>query len=225
MGIEVEGAGTSVISIHDTSRPNPYSFRVMLDRIECGTFLIAGALLGNPLTVVGATQKHQMALISLLRSVGAQIFPEKNRIIVQRPRRAKGAVLQTVAYSGISTDLQPRLMTLLAYSEGISVTTETVFDARCQYVAQLKRMGANIEVNGNQSTITGVPNLRNSLLMGKDLRACAGLLIAALRADSKSLVGGLVHLDRRYAHFEEKMVRVGACIRRVPAKCENHDIL
>jgi hypothetical protein len=103
--------------------------------------------------------------------------------------------------------------------------TGTVFEARFKHIAQLRRMGADIEVNGNQSTITGVPNLRGLLLMGEDLRACTGLLIAALMADGKSLVGGLDHLDRGHAGFEEKMVRVGARIRRVPAKCEDHVIL
>ena len=186
----------------------------MPDRIECGTFLIAGAVAGNPITVIGGIVEQQTALITVLRRIGAKVSVGSTGITVQRPAQASAVSLKTAPYPGIATDLQPQLMALLTCSDGLSTIIETVFEARFRHVDQLKRMGAMITINDTHATILGVQRLRGTLITGTDLRACAGLIIAALLASGDSLLYGIKHLDRGYENLEQKLYDVGARISR-----------
>ena len=215
MGVRIDGAGTSSITMRGISQPKPYCHDLMPDRIECGTFMIAGALLGDPLVIEGVVAEQHAALIAILQSIGASVFIKGRTASMSRPLRGSAVMIRTSTYPGVPTDLQPQLMSLLAFSEGISVITESVFEARFKHVSQLQHMGADIAVDGSRATITGVPFLRGSSITATDLRAGAGLLIAALKAEGRSHLRGLRHLDRGYEEIERKLSSVGARTSRV----------
>lgn len=147
MGVRIQGAGTAKIIMQGTPRPTPYSHDMMSDRIECGTFMIAGALLGDPLLVDGVVEEQHAAFIAMLRSIGAGVSIKGQTVSITSPRRNTAAVIRTSASPGIATDLQPQLMALQAYSIDTSVITESVYENRFKHVPQLQRMGANITVN------------------------------------------------------------------------------
>lgn len=215
MGVRIDGAGTSSITVQGTSQPKPYCHDLMPDRIECGTFMIAGALLGDPLIIEGIVAEQHTALIAILRSIGASVFIEGQTASISSPLRGSAAIIRTSTYPGVPTDLQPQLMSLLAFSEGTSVITESIFETRFKHVSQLQQMGADIAIDGNRATITGVPLLHGSSITATDLRAGAGLLIAALKAEGRSFLRGLKHLDRGYQEIERKLSSVGARTSRV----------
>ena len=217
MGVRIEGAGTPSIRMRGISKPKPYCHDLMPDRIECGTFMIAGALLGDPLIIEGVVAEQHAALIAILRSIGASVFIKGQTASILRPLRGSATIIRTSTYPGVPTDLQPQLMSLLAFSEGISVITESVFETRFKHVSQLQHMGADIAVVGSRATINGVPFLRGSSITATDLRAGAGLLIAALKAEGRSHLRGLRHLDRGYEEIERKLSSVGARTSRVSA--------
>ena len=215
MGVRIDGAGTSSITVRGTSQPKPYCHDLMPDRIECGTFMIAGALLGDPLIIERVVAEQHAALIAILRSIGARVVIKGQTASISSPPQGSAANIRTSTYPGVPTDLQPQLMSLLTFSEGTSVITESVFETRFKHVSQLQQMGADITIDGNRATITGVPLLRGSSITATDLRAGAGLLIAALKAEGRSLLHGLKHLDRGYQEIERKLSSVGAKISRV----------
>lgn len=215
MGVRIDGAGTSSITVQGTSQPKPYCHDLMPDRVECGTFMIAGALLGDPLIIEGIVAEQHTALIAILRSIGASVFIEGQTASISSPMRGSAAIIRTSTYPGVPTDLQPQLMSLLAFSEGTSVITESIFETGFKHVSQLQQMGADIAIDGNRATITGVPLLHGSSITATDLRAGAGLLIAALKAEGRSFLRGLKHLDRGYQEIERKLSSVGARTCRV----------
>jgi UDP-N-acetylglucosamine 1-carboxyvinyltransferase len=214
MGADIEGAGTHEITIHGRAELQPYTHRVIADRIECGTFLIAGALAGDPLTVVGGVVEHQMALIGKLRAVGVEVGIDGNRITVARPSTIGAVDVQTAPYPGFPTDMQAQLMTLLALGKGTSVITETIFENRFMHVIGLNRLGANIRVDGSCAVVSGIPQLSGSTVTATDLRAGACLVLAGLVAAGETVVRSIYHLDRGYEHLEVKLRAVGARITR-----------
>ena len=214
MGADIDGAGTHEITIRGRAKLQPYIHRVMPDRIECGTFLVAGALAGDPLTVVGGVVEHQDALINTLRAIGAEVVISGNRITVARPGTIGAVDVQTAPYPGFPTDMQAQLMTVLALGKGNSVVTEAIFENRFMHVAQLNRLGASIRTDGGRAAVYGVPQLSGSTVVATDLRACACLVLAGLVADGETVVRHVYHLDRGYEHLEAKLRAVGAKITR-----------
>ena len=215
MGANIQGAGTNEITIMGSPALKPMDHTVVADRIECGTFLVAGALAGEPLTIVGGVVEHQKALIDKLQDMGADITTEgTDRITVRRVHKPRAIDIQTAPYPGFPTDMQAQLMTLLAVSEGTSTVNETIFENRFMHVPELDRLGAHIRVDGHQAVVNGVPKLSASTVMATDLRASACLVLAGLVAEGETVVRRIYHLDRGYESLERKLQAVGAQVTR-----------
>jgi len=214
MGAEIQGAGSHEITIHGRGALMPYNHRVVADRIECGTFLVAGAMAGAPLTVVGGVVEHQIALIDKLRAIGAKVTIEGERMTVERAMAPEAVDVQTAPYPGFPTDMQAQLMALLSLAKGTSVIAETIFENRFMHVAELDRLGAHIRVDGGRAVIHGVPSLSGTIVRATDLRASACLVLAGLVAEGETVVRRIYHLDRGYEHLEKKLSAVGAQISR-----------
>ena len=214
MGVEIEGVGTERVIVHGTRELRPFEHKVVADRIELGTFLVAGAMAGDPLTVVGGVTDHQLALIDKLERGGAVIDIDGPRVTVQRALRPRAIDVRTAPYPGFPTDMQAQLMALLTVAEGASVVTETIFENRFMHVAELNRLGADIRVEGGKAVVHGVDKLSGSTVMATDLRASAGLVLAALVAEGETVIRRIYHLDRGYEHLDLKLRTVGAEVER-----------
>ncbi|GAB1309886.1 Cell wall formation [Madurella fahalii] len=217
MGADIKGHGTRCITIKGRNQLHGCHYSVMPDRIECGTLMIAAALVGNKLIVKGTRSEHLSILIDCLREIGAdiQLDDADGSITISRAPKPKPTSLPTEPYPGFPTDLQPQIMALLLVAEGTSRITETVFQRRFQHGAGLARMGANISVVGNCATVEGVPKLLGAVVEGNDIRGYASLLVAALVAEGESIVRGVHHLDRGLEQLDMKLASVGADIHRV----------
>ena len=216
MGARIDGAGSADIVIEGQPELRPMQHRVLADRIECGTFLVAGALMGAPLTVRGGVAAHQAALLDKLRAAGSQIEVDGDALRVRRAERPQAVDLATAPFPGFPTDMQAQMMTLLAVAHGTSLVSETIFENRFMHVAELDRLGANIRVEGGKAIVHGVPSLSGSTVMATDLRASACLVLAGLVADGETLVRRIYHMDRGYEALERKLQGVGAQIVRAP---------
>lgn len=214
MGVEVLGAGTPCITIHPSRHLQPLNHRVVPDRIEFGTFLVAGAMAGEELAVVGGVAEHQAALIDVLRQAGATIRVEPDRVVVSRPAVVRPVDINTAPYPGFPTDMQAQLMALLTLAQGASTITENIFENRFMHVAELDRLGANIRVDGGRAVVHGVRRLSGSTVMATDLRASACLVLAGLVAEGATIVRRIYHLDRGYEHIDGKLAHAGAHIER-----------
>lgn len=214
MGATMEGVGTARIVIQGVAELRPFDYRVMPDRIEFGTFIIAGALAGDPLAVVGGIPDHQAALFDKLRSAGVDLQVEEDQVVVRRPERIRPVEVQTAPYPGFPTDMQAQLMTLLSLAKGTSIIAETIFENRFMHVAELDRLGAHIRVESGRAVVYGVPRLSGSTVMATDLRASACLVLAGLVADGETVVRRIYHIDRGYERIGAKLGAVGACIDR-----------
>ncbi len=214
MGVEVTGAGSETITITPPTRLAPMRHRVIPDRIEFGTFLVAGALGGDPLTVVDGCAEHQAALIAKLREAGASVTVEGERVTVARAARPRPVDVHTAPYPGFPTDMQAQLMTLMALADGVSTVSETIFENRFMHVAELNRLGAKIRVEGGKAIVHGAPRLSGTTVMATDLRASACLVLAGLVADGETVVRRIYHLDRGYQRLGLKLRGVGATIER-----------
>jgi len=214
MGARIEGAGTDRIEIEGVDELEGIDYAIMPDRIEAGTFLVAGAITGGDVTVSGCRPEHLEAVIEKLRETGATIEAGPNylRIVPSEPVRA--ADVKTGGYPAFATDMQAQFMALMTLAEGTSVITESVFENRFMHVAELRRMGANIKVQGNSAIVQGVQRLNGAPVMATDLRASASLILAGLAAQGKTTVSRVYHLDRGYENIEEKFKGLGAVIRR-----------
>jgi UDP-N-acetylglucosamine 1-carboxyvinyltransferase len=211
MGMAIQGVGTEHLEIHGRDIPlRPYNYRVMNDRIEGGTFLILGAIAGNPLRIHGCREEHQTVLIETLRTVGAHITIETPAVItIIKAISPKAIDITTGPYPALSTDLQPQLMALLSISQGISRIHETVFERRFNHVAGLLAMGAKIQLVGQIAIIHGVERLAASTVVATDLRAGASLVIAAISAVGVTIIQGLEHVNRGYDRLQDKLSRIG----------------
>jgi UDP-N-acetylglucosamine 1-carboxyvinyltransferase len=215
MGARVRGAGSPVIVIDGVEQLNGVDYDVIPDRIEAGTFLLAGAITRSDLYVAPVIPEHLGAVLAKLEEVGCSLRHD-GRGIHLSARDLRPVDLRTQPFPGFPTDLQAPFMTLLATVPGTSVVVEDIFENRMQHVAELQRMGASIRLQGNMACIEGVPYLSGAPVQGTDLRAAAAMVLAGLAAQGITTVRGLEYLDRGYAGIEGKLNAVGASIRRVP---------
>ncbi len=217
MGADIQGAGTNTITINGVSSLHATDYSIIPDRIEAGTFLVAGAVTRSEITVGPVDPNHLSPLLSKLRETGSRIEIEAGNVIRIAPgEKIAPADIQTLPYPGFPTDMQAQFMALLTLADGNSMVTETVFENRLQHVAEFNRMGANIKVKGDCAIVRGVSHLSGAPVTGSDLRASAALAIAGLAAEGKTTLYGLHHLDRGYEKFEEKLRNVGARLQRIP---------
>ena len=216
MGAKIEGAGTSTIRVRGVSRLHGARYRINPDRIEAGTFLVAGAITSGDLIVANCNPEHLGAVIAKLEQAGARINilgPDTVRVRADGPLRA--ADVSTEEYPGFPTDMQAQYMALATQSDGVSTIKENIFENRFMHVQELVRMGANIKVDGSVATVRGAAKLSAAAVMCSDLRASASLVLAALVADGESILDRVYHMDRGYERIEEKLRAVGAQIRRM----------
>ncbi len=215
MGAQIEGAGTATIRVQGVTGLNGARYRINPDRIEAGTFLIAGAVTGGDLIVTNCNASHLGAVIAKLKEAGALIDvlgPDSVRV---RASGLRAADISTEEYPGFPTDMQAQYMALATQADGVSQVRENIFENRFMHVQELVRMGANIKVDGSTATVRGPARLTSAAVMCSDLRASASLVLAALVADGESIVDRVYHMDRGYERFEEKLIGVGAQIQRL----------
>jgi UDP-N-acetylglucosamine 1-carboxyvinyltransferase len=215
MGAEIEGIGSSDITIHGVPRLHGATYRVMSDRIEAGSYACAAAITGGDILLQGAQVEEMAATIQALRDAGVHVEPKNGGIYIAADGPMRAVTLSTAPYPGFATDMQAQLMALLCRAEGASVLTETIFENRYMHVPELNRMGARIETKGRTAVVHGVPSLTGAEVMATDLRASMSLVIAGLAAQGESQVHRLYHLDRGYERLEEKLALVGADVERV----------
>lgn len=215
MGAKIEGAGTDVIRIQGVESLRPMSYHVMPDRIEAGTFVIAAAITGGTVTIKNCFPGNLDAVLSKVAEAGAEIKIADGTIRVTGQRSIKPVNIKTLEYPGYPTDMQAQFMSLMTLAEGTSVINETIFENRFTHVAELRRMGANIHIEGRSAIVKGVPKLSAAPVMATDLRASASLILAGLAAEGRTVVSRIYHLDRGYEHIEEKLSALGADIKRV----------
>jgi UDP-N-acetylglucosamine 1-carboxyvinyltransferase len=216
MGAQIEGAGTATIRVRGVTSLHGARYRINPDRIEAGTFLVAGAITGGDLTVANCNPAHLGAIIAKLGEAGARVEVlghDTARVRVDGPLRA--ADISTEEYPGFPTDMQAQYMALATQAEGVSVVRENIFENRFMHVQELVRMGANIKVDGSTATVRGPSRLSAAAVMCSDLRASASLVLAALVAEGETILDRVYHMDRGYERFEQKLGSVGAQIQRM----------
>jgi UDP-N-acetylglucosamine 1-carboxyvinyltransferase len=217
MGAVVEGAGTAVIKIHGAKRLQPVTTRIIPDRIEAGTFMVAAALTGGDVTLLDCEPDHLRACIHKLEQTGARIEVAGGRLRVQGADAIQSADVKTLPYPGFPTDMQAQFMVLMAVANGQSIIAETIFENRFIHVSELRRMGADITVSGNTALVRGVPELSGAPVMATDLRASASLVLAGLVARGTTEINRVYHLDRGYETLEAKFSALGGSIHREAA--------
>ena len=217
MGAKIEGAGTSTIKIQGVAKLHGARYRINPDRIEAGTFLIAGAITGGDLNVDCCDPSHLGSLISKLEQAGVRLEVGTDHVRVRSEGSAslKAVDMSTEEYPGFPTDMQAQFMALATQCDGTSTITENIFENRFMHVNELIRMGANITVSGRTATVRGKTPLQSAAVMCSDLRASAALVLAAMVADGESILDRVYHMDRGYERLEEKLRGVGAQIRRM----------
>jgi UDP-N-acetylglucosamine 1-carboxyvinyltransferase len=218
MGARVTGAGTGTITITGVTSLHGVTHEVVADRVEAGTFLIAGAITGGEVFVQGARADHLRAFLEKLQDAGVHIEEHADGIIASCNGRPSSVDIITWPYPGFPTDLQAQMMALLALGDGRSLITETVFENRFMHAQELARLGADILIRGNTAAVNGTAFLSGAPVMATDLRASVSLILAALAAQGTTEVSRVYHLDRGYEQLEEKLSQLGADIRRVGEK-------
>ena len=215
MGAKVSAMGSPRITVEGVDELQPVEYTIIPDRIEAGTYLLAGALTGGLLTLRGARADHLDSLIEVMREVGIEITREGELIMVRATGDLKPVDIATLPYPGFPTDLQAQMMVLLSAVPGISVIIEKVYPERFMHVPELNRLGARISLEGPAALVRGGRRLSGAPVMASDLRASAALILAGLVADGKTTVRRVYHLDRGYERMEEKLTALGANIKRV----------
>ncbi len=215
MGAKIEGAGTRRIIIEGVKELHGAEHHVIPDRIEAGTFLTAAAIIGDEVTIKRAEPNHLKAILDPLAQAGFVISTGKDSVTLRSNGSGRPLKLETSPYPGFPTDMQAQMCALLSTIDGISVITESVFPQRFMHVAELKRMGANIELQGPTAVINGVNKLSGAPVMASDLRASAALVLAGLKADNSTEINRVYHIDRGYESLDEKLNAIGAQIERV----------
>ncbi len=215
MGARIEGVGTERIEIEGVSELGGARHRIIPDRIEAGTLLVAGAITGGDVTVTGAAPCHLTATLAKLEECGATISVDGERVRCVAPGRPRAADVITSPFPGFPTDMQAQMMALLGLAEGLSKITETIFENRFMHAAELCRMGALIETDGPIAVVRGVPAYQGAPVMATDLRASASLVLAGLAARGTTEVSRVYHLDRGYEALEKKLHVLGAHIQRL----------
>lgn len=216
MGARISGAGTDLITVVGVPSLNGAEHVVVPDRIEAGTFLMAGVATGGDVTVLNANPDHLSSFLAKLREAGADVEVHGTRVRARAASRINAVDITTQPYPGFATDLQAQVMAMLCVANGTSVIRETVFENRFMQVGELLRMGAVIDVDGNSAVVRGVPSLSGAPVMASDLRASAALIIAGLAADKgETAISRVYHIDRGYERIEERLNSLGADIERV----------
>jgi UDP-N-acetylglucosamine 1-carboxyvinyltransferase len=215
MGAKIEGAGTSDIRIEGVERLGGADHTIIPDRIEAGTFLVAGAITGGDLTVTGCNPEHLGALVSKLQQAGVDVTqPGADSLRVRAGGKVRSVDMTTEEYPGFATDLQAQYMALMTQGDGIAVIVENIFENRFMHAQELGRMGANIRINGRQAMVAGPRQLTGAGVIASDLRASASLVLAALVARGETVIDRVYHIDRGYERIEAKLAQAGANIRR-----------
>ena len=215
MGADIQGAGTNIIKIRGVNKLKPLDYHIIPDRIEAGTFLAAAGITRGKIKIKGCNSEHMDAVIIKLGEAGLKITKEKDGLIAEGSERLASIDVKTMPYPGFPTDMQAQFMALMSLSDGTSFVTENIFENRFMHVAELRRMGADIKVEGAAATVRGVKSLKGAPVMATDLRASASLIIAGLAAEGTTVVDRVYHLDRGYEKIEEKLKPLGARIRRI----------
>ncbi|MDD3569557.1 MAG: UDP-N-acetylglucosamine 1-carboxyvinyltransferase [Lachnospiraceae bacterium] len=216
MGAKIKGAGTDVIRIVGVEKLHGAEYTIIPDQIEAGTYMIAAAISGGDVTVRNLIPKHMDSLSAKLVEMGVDVEEFDDYIRINATERRLNAVsVKTMAYPGFPTDLQPQMAALLAVAEGTSKITENVWEKRYQYTDELKRLGAQINVEGRVAIITGVNQLTGAKVDATDLRAGAAMVIAALNANGETIIGDVKYIDRGYEEIEDKLNQMGADIKRI----------
>ncbi|HWQ38572.1 MAG TPA: UDP-N-acetylglucosamine 1-carboxyvinyltransferase [Burkholderiales bacterium] len=214
MGARVQGAGSDVVRIEGVDRLQGADYSVMPDRIETGTFLVAAAATGGSIRLRQARADTLDAVVAKLREAGATVECGEDWIALKAPRELRAVSVRTAPYPAFPTDMQAQFMALNSVARGTAVVTETIFENRFMHVQELRRLGADIEVEGNTAVVRGVPRLEGARVMATDLRASASLVLAGLMAEGETVVDRVYHLDRGYECIEEKLGQLGARIKR-----------
>ena len=217
MGAQIEGIGTDVLTITGVSDLRPAPYTIIPDRLEAATLLAAAAITRGQVTITGAPVDFLSAALEKFQEAGVNLQTTADRIMVEPSGRLRGVDLITLPYPGFPTDVQPQFMALTTLARGTSVIVETIFENRFMSVSELRRLGADITLTGKQAVVRGVKYLQGAPVMSTDIRASAALVVAGLAAQGTTEVHRIYHLDRGYAHFTEKLARLGACVRRLPA--------
>jgi UDP-N-acetylglucosamine 1-carboxyvinyltransferase len=215
MGATIEGAGSSVIRVRGVDKLHGTRHRINPDRIEAGTFLLAGAITGGDLRVTQCNPAHLSSVITKLQECGVRLDVEGDSIRVRSEGNLRSADISTEEYPGFPTDMQAQYMALATQADGTSLVVENIFENRFMHVQELARMGANIKVEGRTATIQGKSPLSSAAVMCSDLRASASLVLAAMVAEGETILDRVYHIDRGYERIEEKLRGVGAEIRRL----------
>ena len=215
MGADIEGEGTDEIVVRGVRSLRGARHEVMADRIEAATLLLSGAITGGDVTAVGADGGAMDAVLEKLQESGAEVEVAQGGVRVRRAGPIRSVNVKTAPYPGFPTDVQAQFMAYMCLGDGFSIVSETIFENRFMHVAELRRMGARIDVSGNTAAVKGVPGLSGAPLMATDLRASASLVLAGLSASGTTEVLRIYHLDRGYESLEDKLVSLGADIARV----------
>ena len=215
MGARISGAGTDVIRIQGVDKLHGATHAIMPDRIETGTYLCAAAITGGDVRLLKTSAAYLDTVVDKLMDAGCEITVERDAIRLQAPKRLKAVSLRTAPYPAFPTDMQAQFMAINCVADGVATIRETIFENRFMHVNELMRLGANIQIEGNNAIVRGVERLEGATVMATDLRASASLVIAGLVAEGETLIDRIYHLDRGYERIEEKLARLGASVRRV----------
>jgi UDP-N-acetylglucosamine 1-carboxyvinyltransferase len=220
MGANIKGAGTDVIRIKGVENLKGCTYTVIPDQIEAGTFMVAAAASGGDVTLENIIPKHLESITAKLMEMGVQVDEGMDTLRIYGGARPKAVNIKTLPYPGFPTDLQQPMTALLSSAEGRSIITESIYEGRFKHVDELKRMGANIKVEGRTAIIDGIDKLSGAQVCASDLRAGAALMLAGLMAEGRTEISGIKHIDRGYERIEEKLNSLGASITRVEVEGE-----
>ena len=212
MGAKIDGAGTSTIEVHGVESLSPASHRVVPDRLEAGTYAVAGAISVGQVTVAECIPAHLRMELSKLQGAGCEVTAGSDWFTVRGPERPESVDFATLPFPGFHTDMHPQMVALLSVADGTSIITENVYTSRFRYIGELNRMGADVHADGQHVVVRGVPGLSGCEVDGCDIRAAAALILAALRADGETIMTNAHHVDRGYDGFVAKLAALGADI-------------
>ena len=218
MGADIRGAGTDSIRIQGVERLHGGTYSVIPDQIEAGTYMAACAAAGGEVRLANVIPRHLECISAKLREMGVTVVEGGDSVLVRSNGRLRHTNVKTQPYPGFPTDLQPQIATLLAVCNGTSVLTENVWENRYQYMGELRKLGADVEINGRVATIHGIKHFSGAEVSATDLRAGAAMILAALAAEGETIIDGVRYIDRGYEDVEEKFRAMGADIDRIPGE-------
>lgn len=215
MGADIRNVGSDLLEVHGVKEVHPTDYDIVPDRIEAGTYLVAGAIAGDNVEISPVVPKHLRAVLDKVKASGATVIVEDDKVIVSRPDEIQPVDITTAIYPGYPTDMQAQWLAYMATANGSSVVTEEIYQDRFTHVAELNRLGAKISLENNVAIVKGVPKLKGAPVMSTDIRASASLILAALIAEGRTDVHRIYHIDRGYQRIEDKLRALGADIERV----------